>query len=146
MKNKIKNIKKYILTAFAVVVGVFANNEISEGSLIETSYAETTALDQYLDLDIDVSGTGDQIKIDDKNVKDVSHTLESIIKFIKWIALAGTFLLLGVFIVNLIRMGAAGTNVQNRAAAQQGLIWSGVSAAVLSIATSVFFFLQGILQ
>lgn len=145
MKNKITNAKKIILTAIAFVVGLLASNAISQGGIIETSYA-TSALDKYIDLKINFGGTGDSITVDDSGVKDATTALNSLIKFIKWIALGGTLLLLGVFIVNLIKMGAAGTNVQARAAAQQGLVWSGVSAAVLSIATSIFFFLQGILK
>lgn len=145
MKNKITNAKKIMLTAVAFVVGLLANNAISQGGIIETSYA-TSALDRYIDLKINFDGSGGDITVDDSGVRDATTALNSLIRFIKWIALGGTLLLLGVFIVNLIKMGAAGTNVQARAAAQQGLVWSGVSAAVLSIATSIFFFLQGILK
>lgn len=144
MKNKIKNIKKCLMTIAAVVCGIVASNYISDSGLVETSYASGITIGGP-DLDITPGGDGKFILTGAGNA-DMGSILTSMIKVIKWITLIGTIVLLGIFVYNLIKMGAAGTNVQNRASAQQALIWSGVSAGLLTIATSVFFFMSSVFK
>lgn len=144
MKNKIKNIKKCLMTIAAVVCGIVASNYISDSGLVETSYASGITIGEP-DIGITTGGDGKFILTGAGNA-DMGSILTSMIKVIKWITLIGTIVLLGIFVYNLIKMGAAGTNVQNRASAQQALVWSGVSAGLLTIATSVFFFMTSVFK
>lgn len=147
MKNKIKNIKKSLMTIAAVVCGIVASNYISDSGLVETSYASGASGITIGEpgLAITPGGDGSFILTGAGNA-DMGSILTSMIKVIKWITLIGTIVLLGIFVYNLIKMGAAGTNVQNRASAQQALVWSGVSAGLLTIATSVFFFMTSVFK
>ena len=140
----INKIKKGAMTLVAVVCGIVASSAVS-GDVVNISYAGNGAIDSVLKgFDMSFSGEGDNIQVTKEGV-NTADALNSMIRFIKWIALGGSILLLGVFVLNLIKMGTAGTNVQQRTAAQQGLVWSGISAAILSISTTIFFFLQSAL-
>ena len=140
-----KSIKKTKLATIVVSV-------VTAISLINVAPIDSVAQVAYADSSFDGGLGGLTVTGDDTNgwgltghSNSTKGALNSAIAFIKWISLAGTLLLLGVFIVNLLKLGASGTNVQARAAAQQGLVWSGISAAVLSIASTVFFFLASTL-
>lgn len=147
--NKLNRMKKSILS-IAFMVGTlipFATPLIGEG--VNMSYAAGTSgglgISNIPDMSFDTDGQGNVIIKGDSVSSDTNAALGKAVKFIKWIAAAGTILLLGVFIINLLKIGASGTNVQARAAAQQGLIWSGIATAAMSVASTIFFFLQGIL-
>lgn len=138
---KASNMKKLIMSVLMVLatVNVFSNVYSNEG-LVNVTHAFDGGLGN-----ITVGKTGNDWTINGTD-NSTESALNSALGFIKWISLAGTLLLLGVFIVNLLKLGSSGTNVQARAAAQQGLVWSGISAAVLSIASTVFFFLGSTLS
>lgn len=144
--NKLNRMKKSILS-IAFMVGTlmpFAAPLIGEG--VNMSYASGgLGISNIPDMSFDTDGQGNVIIKGDSVSSDTNAALGKAVKFIKWIAAAGTILLLGVFIINLLKIGASGTNVQARAAAQQGLIWSGIATAAMSVASTIFFFLQGIL-
>lgn len=137
--EKLKRIALAIVMILSTIGVLGINQDASIG--VTVAHAAVDPVGNLGNLNVTVSG--DKMEItgaDDSTEK----ALKSALTFIKWLTLAGTLLLLGVFIVNLLKLGASGTNVQARAAAQQGLIWSGISAAILSIASTVFFFLSGI--
>lgn len=137
--------KTKLVTMFvSFVAAISLINVYSSESISQVAYADGPVFDGGLS-GVTVSGddeSGFQLTGVSNSTKGA---LESALAFIKWISLAGTLLLLGVFVINLLKLGSSGTNVQARAAAQQGLVWSGISAAVLSISSTVFFFLSGAL-
>lgn len=140
-----KSIKKTKLATIvvSVVTAISLINVAPVDSVVQVAYAENKYDGGIGQLGITGSDEdGWQLTGQSDSTKGA---IESAIAFIKWISLVGTLLLLGVFIINLLKLGASGTNVQARAAAQQGLVWSGISAAVLSIASTVFFFLSNTL-
>lgn len=145
--NKLKRMKKSILS-IALMVGTaipFAAPLMCEG--VSVSHAAPSGglgLSNIPDMTFSTDPNGN-VSIGGSISSDTNAALGKAVKFIKWISAAGTILLLGVFIVNLLKIGASGTNVQARAAAQQGLIWSGIATAAMSVASTIFFFLQGIL-
>lgn len=143
MENKLK---RCFMTLVAVFIGATTTEAFLGGEIINTSYAADDPLNSFINLDIEFDGTGSDVTMTGTTSADTGSALNALIKFIKWIALGGSLVLLGVFVLNIIKMGTAGTNVQARTAAQQGLIWSGLSAAILTISTTIFFFMQGALK
>lgn len=159
MRKSLQKISKALLAGvfvFGLVVAPMSANEgvtiahAGNGSINGTSRAGSSdandAIGSDLDLEFKDNGKGG-VTLDGESTKgSVSRALNKAINFIKWLTMAGTLLLLGVFVVNLLKLGSAGTNVQARAAAQQGLVWSGIAAAVLAISSTVFFFLNSVLR
>lgn len=144
--NKLKRMKKSILS-IALMVGTaipFTAPLMCEGVSVSHAAPNGLGISNIPDMTFSTDPNGN-ISIGGSISKDTNDALGKAVKFIKWISAAGTILLLGVFIVNLLKIGASGTNVQARAAAQQGLIWSGIATAAMSVASTIFFFLQGIL-
>lgn len=71
---------------------------------------------------------------------DVSDGFKAFLQFIRLLSGGGALVMLMVFILNFIKLGAAGTNSKARADAISALIWSGIATACLSMSTVVFFF------
>lgn len=139
------NMKKQITMLLMVLVSFFAVNSFSGNEVLTTSYA-TDAFGKFTDIDMEFSSSSNGVSMSTSTNSDTSKALNAFITLIKWLSLGGAIALLGVFVLNIIKMGTAGTNVQNRASAQQGLVWSGASAALLTISSTIFFFIQGSLK
>lgn len=142
MKTKINNLKKYLVTAMVVASSFFVVNAVTNDELVTVSHASGDVFGTFTDLDLKFSGNNGNLSMTSSTTGDASNALNAFIKLIKWLCLGGSIALLGIFVLNIIKMGTAGTNVQARAAAQQGLIWSGISTALLTISTTIFFFIQ----
>lgn len=143
MKTKLNNLKKCFITSLVVVASFFGASTVVGQEVVTTSYASNALLDKWVN--IKFSGDGDSLKLEGDDAKGgATNILNAIITMIKWMSLIGSFVIFGVFVLNIIKIGTAGTNVQARASAQQGLIWSGVGAALLTISTVLFFFIQNI--
>lgn len=71
---------------------------------------------------------------------DVSDGFKAFLQFIRLLSGGGALVMLMIFVLNFIKLGAAGTNSKARADAISALIWSGIATACLSMSTVVFFF------